>query len=137
MGGSVGEWMSGRLDEWDGVLSRCMCHGWIWGHGYWGTWTWDGGTEGHGREREVHAYVWMWAHRRMYTYSAEYVCSTGRGKVSGCRCTTTDTWTHGTDLHQVLLQQNRVRQAVCVCVRERMCACACVCVCLSKRQGPD
>lgn len=51
MGGSVGEWMSGRLDEWDGVLSRCMYHGWIWvlgdmdmGWGHGGAWEGERGT---------------------------------------------------------------------------------------------
>lgn len=74
MGGSVGEWMSGR-PEWDGVLSRCsMCHGWIWGggHGYWGDmdmgWGHGGAWEGEREVLEVHAHVWMWVHRCLYTY---------------------------------------------------------------------
>lgn len=42
-----------------------------------------------------------------------HVCSTGMGKVSGCRCRTTDTWADTWDL---LLQQDRVQPAARVCL---------------------
>lgn len=66
VGGSVSERMSGRL-EWDGVFVE-MHVPWV-DMGAWvlgGTWTWDGGTEGHGRERGTCGCVDVGAYMHVY-----------------------------------------------------------------------
>lgn len=100
--GGVGEWMSGQL-EWDGVLSKCMCHGWIWGHG-------SLGGHGHGGRETGTCVIGVCEGADACTQIVDMRAAQEEEK---CLAADAGRLTHGrmglTSSMYVLLQQNRVQ----------------------------